>query len=119
MSLAFRLGTVAFIMAMMALALYILTAGILGRKIHWKSLGIFFVCAEVLQWAAILLYFLYTVATGQEDMPSAVFDTVCYLLAALVLGALMTKVHRIPLLHTFTAAILCTFVVNTANTTMV
>ena len=119
MSLAFRLGTVAFIMAMMALALYILTAGILGRKIHWKSLGIFFVCAEALQWAAMLLYLLYTVATGQEDMPSAVFDTVCYLLAALVLGALMTKVHRIPLLHTFTAAILCTFVVNTANTTMV
>ena len=119
MSLAFRLGTVAFIMAMMALALYILTAGILGRKIHWKSLGIFFVSAEVLQWAAMLLYLLYTVATGQENMPSAVFDTVCYLLAALVLGALMTKVHRIPLLYTFTAAILCTFVVNTANTTMV
>ena len=119
MSLAFRLGTVAFIMAMMALALYILTAGILGRKIHWKSLGIFFVCAEALQWAAMLLYLLYTVATGQENMPSAVFDTVCYLLAALVLGALMTKVHRIPLLYTFTAAILCTFVVNTANTTMV
>ena len=41
MSLAYRLGTVAFIMAMMALALYILTAGILGRKIHGKSLGIF------------------------------------------------------------------------------
>ncbi|HIR13595.1 MAG TPA: GHKL domain-containing protein [Candidatus Choladousia intestinavium] len=119
MSLAFRLGTVAFTMAMMALALYILTAGILGRKIHWKSLGIFFVCAEALQWAAMLLYLLYTVATGQENMPSAVFDTVCYLLAALVLGALMTKVHRIPLLYTFTAAILCTFVVNTANTTMV
>ena len=34
MSLAYRLGTVAFIMAMMALALYILTAGILGRRIH-------------------------------------------------------------------------------------
>lgn len=119
MSLAFRLGTVAFTMAMMALALYILTAGILGRKIHWKSLSIFFVCAEVLQWAAMFLYLLYTVVTGQENMPSAVFDTACYLLTALVLGALMTKVHRIPLLHTFTAAILCTFVVNTANTTMV
>ena len=44
MSLAYRLGSVAFIMALMALALYILTAGILGRKIHWKSLGIFFIC---------------------------------------------------------------------------
>ena len=42
MSLAYRLGSVAFIMALMALALYILTSGILGRKIHWKSLGIFF-----------------------------------------------------------------------------
>ena len=39
MSLAYRLGTVAFIMAMMALALYILTAGILGRRIHRKSLA--------------------------------------------------------------------------------
>ena len=58
MSLAFRLGTVAFIMVLMALALYILTAGILGRKIHWKSLGIFFVCGEVIQWAALFLYLL-------------------------------------------------------------
>ena len=49
MSLAFRLGTVAFTMALMTLALYILTAGILGRKVHWKSLGIFFICGEVFQ----------------------------------------------------------------------
>lgn len=119
MSLAFRLGTVAFTMGLMALALYILTAGILGRKIHWKSLGIFFVCAEVFQWLAMLLYALYILVTGIKDTPSAVFDTVCYLLTALVLGILMTKVHRITLLHTFTAAILCTFIVNTANTTMV
>ena len=35
MSLAYRLGSDAFIMALMALALYILTSGILGRKIHW------------------------------------------------------------------------------------
>ena len=119
MSLAFRLGSVAFTMIMMALALYILTAGILGRKIHWKSLGIFFVCAEVLQWSAMLLYLLYIVVTGLEDTPSAVFDTACYLLMGLVLGVMMSKIHRIPLLHTFTAAILCTFIVNTANTTMV
>ena len=119
MSLAYRLGSVAFIMALMALALYILTAGILGRMIHWKSLGIFFICGEVFQWSAMFLYLLYTVVTGQENIPSAVFDTACYLLMALVLGAMMTKLHRIPLLHTFTAAILCTFVVNTANNTMV
>ena len=119
MSLAFRLGTVAFIMVLMALALYILTAGILGRKIHWKSLGIFFVCGEVIQWAAMFLYLLYTVVTGQEDMPSAVFDTAGYLLMALALGLMMTRVHHIPLLHTFTAAVLCTFVINTANNTMV
>ena len=119
MSLAYRLGSVAFIMALMALALYILTAGILGRKIHWKSLGIFFICGEVFQWSAMFLYLLYTVVTGQENIPSAVFDTACYLLMAVVLGAMMTKLHRIPLLHTFTAAILCTFVVNTANNTMV
>ncbi len=118
MSLTFRLGTVAFIMGMMALALYILTAGILGRKLHWKSLGLFFVCGELFQWAAMLLYLLYTVMTGQEDLPSAVFDTACYLLMALVLGIMMSKIHRLPLLHTFTAAILCTFVVNTANNTM-
>ena len=119
MSLAFRLGTVAFIMAMMALALYILTAGILGRRIHWKSLAVFFVCGEVFQWAAMLLYLLYTVVTGQEDMPSAVFDTGGYLLMALILSLMMTRIHHIPLLHTFTAAVLCTFVVNTANNTMV
>lgn len=118
MSLAFRLGTVAFTYAMMALALYILTAGILGRRIHWKSLGIFFVCAEVLQWMALLLYGVYNLGLGQEDIPSAVFDAVCYVLTALILGKLMTRVHRIPLLYTFTAAILCTFVVNTANNTM-
>ena len=56
MSLAYRLGSVAFIMALMALALYILTAGILGRKIHWKSLGIFFICGEVFQWSAMFLW---------------------------------------------------------------
>ena len=119
MSLAFRLGTVAFIMGLMALALYILTAGILGRKIHWKSLGIFFVCGEVIQWAAMFLYLLYTVVTGQENMPSAVFDTAGYLLMALILGLMMTRIHHIPLLHTFTAAVMCTFVINTANNTMV
>ena len=119
MSLAYRLGTVAFIMGLMALALYILTAGILGRKIHWKSMGIFFACGEVFQWAATILYVLYTMVTGEMDMPSAVFDTVCYLLMALVLGVMMSKLHRIPLLHTFTAAVLCTFVVNTANNPMV
>ena len=118
MSLAFRLGTVAFTFAMMALALYILTAGILGRRIHWKSLGIFFVCAEVLQWMSLLLYAAYELGLGQEDIPTAVFDAVCYVLTALILGKLMTRVYRIPLLYTFTAAILCTFVVNTANNTM-
>ena len=118
MSLAFRLGTVAFTYAMMALALYILTAGILGRRIHWKSLGIFFVCAEVLQWMSLLLYAAYALGLGQEDIPTAVFDAVCYVLTALILGKLMTRVYRIPLLYTFTAAILCTFVVNTANNTM-
>lgn len=119
MSLAYRLGTVAFIMAMMALALYILTAGILGRKVHGKSLAVFFLCGEVVQWAAMLLYAAYTFATGQEDMPSAVFDTAGYLLLALILGRMMTRLHHLPLLHTFTAAVLCTFVVNTANNTMV
>ena len=119
MSLAYRLGTVAFIMAMMALALYILTAGILGRRIHRKSLALFFICGEVIQWSAMFLYLLYTVVTGQEDMPSAVFDTAGYLLMALILGLMMSRLHHLPLLHTFTAAILCTFVVNTANNTMV
>ena len=119
MGLPFRLGTVAFIMAMMALALYILTAGILGRKIHAKSLALFFLCGEVFQWAAMMLYALYVFGTGDEDMPSAPFDTVCYLLMALVLGIIMTRLYRIPLLHTFTAAVLCTFVVSTANATMV
>ena len=118
MSLAFRLGTVAFTYAMMALALYILTAGILGRRIHWKSLGIFSVCAEVIQWMSLLLYAAYNLGLGQENIPSEVFDAVCYILTALILGKLMTRVYRIPLLHTFTAAILCTFVVNTANNTM-
>ena len=66
----------------------------------------------------MFLYLLYTTVTRQEDMPSAVFDTVGYLLLALILGLLMARIHHIPLLHTFTAAVLCTFVVNTANNTM-
>ena len=84
MSLAFRLGTVAFTFAMMALALYILTAGILGRRIHWKSLGIFFVCAEVLQWMSLLLYAAYDLGLGQDDIPTALFDAVCNVLTAMI-----------------------------------
>ena len=116
MSLAYRLGTVAFIMAMMALALYILTAGILGRKIHWPSLGLFFLCAEAAQWLAM---FAYLLVVGTGDTPSALFDIGGYLLAALALGGLMTRTWHIPFLHTFTAAILGTFIANTANLLMV
>ena len=105
MSLSFRLGTVAFIMAMMALALYILTAGILGRRIHRKSLALFFICGEVIQWSAMFLYLLYTVVTGQEDMPSAVFDTAGYLLMALILGLMMSRLHHLPLLFSVKAAV--------------
>ena len=43
-------------------------------RILRKSLALFFICGEVIQWSAMFLYLLYTVVTGQEDMPSAVFD---------------------------------------------
>lgn len=116
MSWTFRIGTVVFIMGLMALALYILTAGILGRKIHWPSLGLFFLCAEAAQWLAM---FAYLLVVGTGDTPSALFDIGGYLLAALALGGLMTRTWHIPFLHTFTAAILGTFIANTANLLMV
>lgn len=116
MSLAFRLGTVAFTMGMMVLALYILAAGFLGRKMHWKSLGIFLLCGEAAQWLTMLIY---AFTAGTENAASDLYDTVCYTVMALILGFLLFKACHIPFLHTFTASVLSTFITNTANSLMV
>ena len=116
MSLAFRLGTVAFTMGMMVLALYILAAGILGRKMNWKSLGIFLLCGEAAQWLTMLIY---AFTAGTENAASDLYDTVCYTVMALILGFLLFKACHIPFLHTFTASVLSTFITNTANSLMV
>lgn len=120
MSLAFRLGTVAFTMGLMALALYILAAGILGRKIHWKSLGIFFLCAEAVQWITLGISIAMSFMGFNEDVvTSSLFDLVCYTATAVISACLLARAHRLPMLYTMSASVLGTFIANTANSLMV
>lgn len=120
MSLTFRLGTVVIIMGLMAVALYILATGILGRKIHWPSLGIFFVCAEAVQWATLgISILLYLFGASEAVADSTLFDVGCYTVTALIGGALLARAYRLPMPYTFAAAVLATFIANTANSLMV
>lgn len=120
MSIAFRVGTAAFTLGLMALALYIMAAGILGRKIHWKSLGIFFISAEAVQWitlgTSIVMSFM---GFSEAVVSSSMFDIGCYTVTALILAWLLGRVHRLPMLYTMSASVLGTFIVNTANSLMV
>ncbi|HJB16059.1 MAG TPA: hypothetical protein IAA05_08500 [Candidatus Blautia excrementipullorum] len=49
MSLTFRVLTVCYTHLMMGLALFILTSGILGKKVKAGYLAVFCVCAVALQ----------------------------------------------------------------------
>ena len=50
MGLPFRLFTAAYTFLMMSIALFILTCGILGKKIKGRPLAVFCISAQVLQW---------------------------------------------------------------------
>lgn len=120
MSLGFRLGTVAYTYVMMALALFIPATGILGRKIKWGYLAVFCICAEVLQWLTLGIAVLMTImGVSEEIATSTLFDITCYTATALVLGLLLARALRMPLIQTVTAAVLGTFISNTANSLMV
>ena len=54
MGLPFRLFTAAYTFVMMSIALFILTCGILGKKIKGRPLVVFCVVSQVLQWLGFL-----------------------------------------------------------------
>ena len=111
MGLPFRLFTGAYTFAMMSVALFILTCGILGKKIIGRQLVVFCVVAQVLQWIGLsgpLILFL--AGADEELIASPAFDIVCYSPVALFLGWQLAKVFRIPFLHTLAASVLSTFI---------
>ena len=119
MGLPFRLFTAAYTFVMMSIALFILTCGILGKKIKGRPLVVFCVVSQVLQWLGflwpMLLYFLG--ANDELEMASA-FDIVTYTPVVLFLGWQLAHAFRMPFLHTFTAAVLASFIGNTSNSVM-
>lgn len=122
MSLTFRVLTVCYTYLMMGLALFILTSGILGRKVKAGYLAVFCVCAIALQWIALsfplVIYYIRDINL-EESRYSSLFDIACYTPIAVVLGLLLKRAFRIPAFHTITAAVLGTFITNTSNSVMV
>lgn len=111
MSLTFRVGTACYVMIMIALSLFILTSGILGRKIRRKPLAGFclYVCA--IEWLPVFIE-LFT-GIPLEDTP--LYNLAHFTLHALVLGYLMHRIWRLPMFHTFTAAVLSVFIYLTSS----
>ena len=120
MSLTFRIATVIYSFGMMSFALFVQSTGILGLKIKWRLLPVFFICAEVLQWISLGISILMTLIGINEDIASSsLFDIFCYTSTAFILGWLLSRNLRVPLIHAITASILGTFIINTANSLMV
>ena len=120
MGLPFRLFTGTYSFFMMSVALFILTCGILGKKIIGRQLVVFCIVAQVLQWIGLSGPFILFLAGADEELiASPAFDIVCYTPVALFLGWQLAKVFRIPFLHTLAASVLSTFIDNTANSVMV
>ncbi len=120
MSLTFRIATVIYSFGMMSFALFVQSTGILGLKIKWHLLPVFFICAEVLQWISLGISILMTLIGINEDIASSsLFDIFCYTSTAFILGWLLSRNLRVPLIHAITASILGTFIINTANSLMV
>lgn len=120
MGLPFRLFTGAYSFFMMSVALFILTCGILGKKIIGRPLAAFCAVAQVLQWIGLTgPFILFLTGADDELMTSPAFDIVCYTPVALFLGWQLAKVFQIPFLHTLAASLLSTFIGNTANSVMV
>ena len=79
MGLPFRLFTGAYSFFMMSVALFILTCGILGKKIKVRPLIIFCVVAQVLQWIGLIgPFILFLAGADDELMTSPAFDIICY-----------------------------------------
>ena len=106
MSLTFRILTLCYIYVMIGLPLYILTTGILGRKIRWKYLAGFcgYVC--VMEWMSMLIQLV--TYTSWDGIPYD--DIVLFTIHAAVLGGLMHRGFQIPVMHAVTAAILGAFI---------
>ncbi|MDO4338183.1 MAG: GHKL domain-containing protein [Eubacteriales bacterium] len=120
MSLFFRLSSAGYLYLMMALSLFVLTSNILGKKIKGGLLAVFCICAELLQWLTVGIQILLAVLNvGDSIVGSSLWDIVCYAPVAFVLGILLARSFQLPLLHTVTAAVLGTFIVNTAGSVMV
>lgn len=120
MGLPFRLFTGAYSFFMMSVALFILTCGILGKKIKAQPLIIFCIVAQVLQWIGLTgPFILFLAGADDELMTSPAFDIICYTPVALFLGWYLAKVFRMPFFHTLAASVLGTFIGNTANSVMV
>ena len=120
MGLPFRLFTGAYSFFMMSVALFILTCGILGKKIKAQPLIIFCIVAQVLQWIGLTgPFILFLAGADDELMTSPAFDIICYTPVALFLGWYLAKVFRMPFFHTLAALVLGTFIGNTANSVMV
>ncbi len=120
MSLFFRLSSVGYLYLMMALSLFILTSNILGKRIKKGPLAVFCVYAELLQWLTIGVQILLTfLNVNSAIVDSSLWDIACYIPVAFVLGAMLARIFQLPLLHTVTAAVLGTFIINTSNSVMV
>lgn len=120
MSLFFRLGSAGYLYLMMALSLFILTSNLLGKRLKIRTLVIFCLSAQLLQWLTVgIQCLLYILNVNTAIVDSSLWDIACYVPVAFVLGLLLTRAFQLPLLHTFTAAVLGTFIVNTANSVMV
>ena len=120
MGLPFRLFTGAYTFLMMSIALFILTCGILGKKIKGRPLAVFCIAAQVLQWLiGVVAPLLMLLASASDDMAlSPAFDILTYTPVALFLGWQLAREFRLPFLHTLTAAVLGTFIANTASSVM-
>ena len=117
MGLPFRLFTGAYTFLMMSIALFILTCGILGKKIKGRPLAVFCIAAQILQWLiGVVAPLLMLLASASDDM--AAFDILTYTPVALFLGWQLAREFRLPFLHTLTAAVLGTFIANTASSVM-
>ena len=101
MGLPFRLFTGAYTFLMMSIALFILTCGILGKKIKGRPLAVFCIAAQVLQWLiGVVAPLLMLLASASDDMAlSPAFDILTYTPVALFLGWQLAREFRLPFLH--------------------
>lgn len=116
MSLAFRLFSVGYTFSFTAFALFVLAVGILGRKIRWGYLAMFWGCSFAVQGLVLgVQLLLYVMGINPEIISYSIYDLFCYTVTAIILGGLLCRAYRLPFLHTLTAAVLSTFIILTAG----